>query len=271
MPKATKRERQRINRELRREAMKKAEQRRRTMRTARNAGIAIVLVAIVLGVLALVQQDDSSSDNNASEVTCQRVDASKGTTASFATAPAMTLDSTKSYTAVMDTSCGKITIALDASGSPVAVNNFVFLAQQKFYDGLDVTRAAKAPPIFQAGSPTNDGLGGPGYTVAGEVPTGNPPYPLGAVAMAKTSADPPGTSGSQFFVVTGKSSGLTADYAYLGRVLKGMDVAKKIASFVPSSGDGEPTTTVQIDSVTIKIADAPTTSTTTAPTTTAAP
>lgn len=271
MPKASKRERQRVNRELRREAMRKAEQRRKTMRTARNAAIAVVLVAAVLGLLALLQQDDSS-DKSASDVTCQRVDASKGTTQTFAEPPPMTLDRAKTYTAVMDTSCGKITMALDATGSPVAVNNFVFLAQQKFYDGLDVTRAAKAPPIFQAGSPTNNSEGGPGYTVAGEVPTGDPPYPVGAVAMGKTSTSPPGTSGSQFFVVTGKGATLTADYAYLGRVLKGMDVAKKIASFVPSSGDGAPTTTVQITSVTIEVADAPaTSSTTTAPATTAAP
>jgi cyclophilin family peptidyl-prolyl cis-trans isomerase len=148
------------------------------------------------------------------------------------------------------------------------VNNFVFLAQQKFYDGLDVSRVAKAPPIFQAGSPTNDGVGGPGYTVAAEVATGTPPYPLGALAMAKSGSDPPGTAGSQFFVITGKKSGLDPDYAYVGTVVKGLDVAKKIASFLPTSGDGPPTTRVQITSVTISVSSG---TTTTAPTTTLAP
>jgi peptidyl-prolyl cis-trans isomerase B (cyclophilin B) len=238
VPKSTKRERQRVNREIRREAIRKAEQRRRTMRTVRNAVIALVVVAVAFGVLT------------------------------FSAPPTMTVDTSSNYTAEMDTSCGKITFALDVAKYPVAVNNFVFLAQQKFYDGLDVSRVAKAPPIFQAGSPTNDGAGGPGYTVAAEVPTGTPPYPLGALAMAKTGADPPGTAGSQFFVITGKNSGLDPDYAYVGTVVKGLDVAKKIASFLPSSGDGPPTTRVQITSVSISVSKGTTTS---APTTTLAP
>jgi peptidyl-prolyl cis-trans isomerase B (cyclophilin B) len=261
VPKSTKRERQRVNREIRREAIRKAEQRRRTMRAVRNGVIALVVVAVVFGVIKVVQGNNDS----AGAVSCENVPASKGTTLTFNGPPAMTVDTSMSYTAEMDTSCGKITYALDVAKYPVAVNNFVFLAQQKFYDGLDVSRVAKAPPIFQAGSPKNDGVGGPGYTVAAEVPTGTPPYPLGALAMAKTGADPAGTAGSQFFVITGKNSGLDPDYAYVGTVTKGIDVAKKIASFLPSdgSGDGVPSTRVRINRVTISVTKGTTPSTTT--------
>jgi peptidyl-prolyl cis-trans isomerase B (cyclophilin B) len=261
VPKATKRERQRINREIRREAMRKAEQRHRRMRTARNVGIAVVIVAVAFGAIKLIQGNDSSSSN---EVTCANVKAGKGTTQQFASAPAMTIDQTSLYVAQMDTSCGTITLALNAVSYPVAVNNFVFLAQQKFYDGLDFTRAAKNF-VIQGGSPDNSGSGGPGYSVVGELPTASPPYPVGALAMAKSGAEPAGTAGSQFFITTGSNTkNLTADYAYVGKVTKGLDVAKKITSFAPSSGDGQPTTTVKINKVTITVTQSAATTTTAA-------
>ena len=100
------------------------------------------------------------------------------------------------------------------------MNNFVFLARQKFYDGLLVHRAVK-DFVFQTGSPSNTQDGGPGYTVKGEVPTTTPAYPVGSVAFGKTGADPAGTAGSQFFVVTGSGNAdLPADYAFLGTVTR---------------------------------------------------
>jgi peptidyl-prolyl cis-trans isomerase B (cyclophilin B) len=268
VPKATKRERQRINRELRREAMRKADQRQKRTRTARNAGIAIVIVGVVFGALKLIQGNDSSSSN---AVTCAKVKPGKGTAQQFASAPEMTIDPTSLYVAVIDTSCGKITIGLNAVTYPVAVNNFVFLAQQKFYNGLDFARAAK-DFVIQGGSPDSTTSGGPGYSVVGELPTGNPPYPVGALAMAKSTSEPAGTAGSQFFITTGsKNKNLTADYAYVGKVTKGLNVAKKIESFAPTSGDGKPTTTVEIKKVTITVTQSAATTTTAAPATTAAP
>jgi peptidyl-prolyl cis-trans isomerase B (cyclophilin B) len=267
VPKATKRERQRINRELRREAMRKAETRQKRFKTARNVGIAIVIVAVVFGVLKLIQGDDSSSSK---EVTCADVKAGKGTDQQFASPPAMTIDQTSLYVAEMDTSCGTITLGLDAIHYPVSVNNFVFLAQQKFYDGLDFVRASKDFTI-QGGSPDNSQQGGPGYSVVGEVPTSQPAYPVGAFAMAKSGSEPAGTAGSQFFIITGtKNLTLPADYAYVGKVTKGLDVAKKITSFAPKSGDGAPTTTVKINKVKITVTPSATPTTVT-PTTTAAP
>ena len=194
----------------------------------------------------------------------------KAETTQFASPPPMTIDPTSLYVAIMDTSCGKITLGLNAVTYPVAVNNFVFLAQQKFYDGLDFARAAK-DFVIQGGSPDNTQNGGPGYTVVGELPTTQPPYPVGALAMANSSSDPAGTAGSQFFIVTSKkNSGLTATYAYVGQVTAGLDVAQKIASFAPKSGDGKPTTTVRITKVTIGITPSAATTTTVAPTTTTA-
>jgi len=241
--------------------MRKAEKRQKNMRTARNVGIAIVIVAVVFGVLKLIQGNDSSSSK---EVTCADVKAGKGTAQQFASAPEMTIDQSSLYVAVMDTSCGTITLGLDAIHYPVAVNNFVFLAQQKFYDGLDFTRASKNF-VIQGGSPNNSGSGGPGYSVVGELPTTSPPYPVGALAMAKKGTEPAGTAGSEFFITTGShTKSLTADYAYVGKVTKGLDVAKKITSFAPSSGDGPPTKTVKINKVTITVTQSAATSTTVA-------
>jgi peptidyl-prolyl cis-trans isomerase B (cyclophilin B) len=86
--------------------------------------------------------------------------------------------------------------------------------------------------------------------------------------MAKAGSEPAGTAGSQFFIITGKNT-LTADYAYVGTVTKGLDVAKKIASFAPANGDGPPTKTVKINKVTVTITPKAA-STTAAPTTTTA-
>jgi cyclophilin family peptidyl-prolyl cis-trans isomerase len=254
VPKATKRERQRINREIRREAMRKAEQRRKRIRTARNIAIPIVIVGILFAVLRLTQGESSNA--------IQR---------SFSKPPAQTIDPTKTYTATIDTTEGTMVAALDAVNAPVAVNNFVFLAKNRFYDGLDFIRVAK-DFVIQAGSPDNTQSGGPGYTVQGEVPKpaeGQPAYPVGAMAMAKGGTEAPGTAGSQFFIVIGSgNAGLSPDYANVGQLTSGLDVAQKIGQLYPKSGDGPPTKKVTIKKLTI--ATSPATSTT-APATTAAP
>ena len=247
--------------------MRKAEKRQKNTRTARNVGIAIVIVAIVFGVLKLVQGDSSSSN----EVTCANVKPGTGTTATFTSPPPMTVDQTSLYVAVMDTSCGKITLGLNAVDFPVSVNNFVFLAQQKFYDGLDFVRASKNFTI-QAGSPDNSQTGGPGYSVVGEVPKTTPAYPVGAFAMAKAGTEPAGTAGSQFFIITGKKNlSLPAEYAYVGKVTNGLAVAQKIESLAPKTGDGKPTTTVRINKVTVTVTASAATTTTAPATTTVAP
>jgi len=142
-------------------------------------------------------------------------------------------------------------IALDAAQYPTSVNNFVYLAKKKFYDGLLFNRVAK-DFVIQTGSPNNTTSGDPGYSVVGEVPTATPAYPVGAVAFAKAGSEPKGTAGSQFFIVTGSSNlDLPADYAGIGTVSEGLDVAQTIGQLFPSSGDGAPTKKVTITKITI--------------------
>jgi peptidyl-prolyl cis-trans isomerase B (cyclophilin B) len=177
-----------------------------------------------------------------------------GKSAKQLAAPAMTIDANAKYIATVKTSLGDIVIQLDAATAPVAVNNFVYLADQKFYDPSTFHRAVRNF-VIQGGDPNGNGTGDPGYQVAGEVPrpaSGQPAYPLGSVAMAKTSAAPAGTSGSQFFIVTGASGErLPADYARIGTVTSGLDVAQRIGGLAPAAGDGPPTTPVFIYSVVV--------------------
>ena len=106
--------------------------------------------------------------------------------------------------------------------------------------------------VVQAGSPTQTNDGGPGYTVQGEVPTPpEPAYPEGTVAWAKAGSEPPGSISSQFFIVTGDAGQLPPEYAVLGTVTKGLDVAKRIEKLAPASGDGPTTRPVVMKTVTI--------------------
>jgi cyclophilin family peptidyl-prolyl cis-trans isomerase len=140
--------------------------------------------------------------------------------------PAMSIATTKTYTATVKTDAGSFVITLDASTAPKTVNNFVFLAQNHFYDCIIFHRVI---PGFmnQTGDPTGTGTGGPGYSFADELPkTANPQYPLGSVAMANSG---PNTNGSQFFIVTGsEGESLAANYSLFGQVTSGMDVVQKI-------------------------------------------
>jgi len=170
-----------------------------------------------------------------------------GERATFTKAPEMTIDPAKTYTATMATSCGAITIELDAKNAPIATNNFVFLARNKLYDGLTFHRVI---PNFvvQGGDPKGDGTGGPGYSVAGEPPTDG--YPLGALAAAKGGDDPNGTMGSQFYIVTGtEGMALPNQYARFGVVTKGIDVARTLESL--GSADGTPSRELYMFSVSI--------------------
>ncbi len=106
--------------------------------------------------------------------------------------------------------------------------------------------------MIQGGDPAGDGSGGPGFSVE-EAPASDLKYTEGIVAMAKTGAEPAGTSGSQFFVVTGPdAASLTPDYALLGEVTKGMDVATKIGGIQADPNTGQPAAVVVIKSITVE-------------------
>jgi cyclophilin family peptidyl-prolyl cis-trans isomerase len=165
---------------------------------------------------------------------------------SYPAPPAMAIDVAKTYTAKIATSFGAITIALDAKAAPKTVNNFVFLACQRFYDGLTWHRVVKGF-VIQGGDPQGTGSGDAGYSFEDELPTDG--YPLGSVAMANSG---PNTNGSQFFIVTGDASFLENNYSKFGKVTSGLDAAKKIEALAnPDDPTGAPRKKALIDSVTI--------------------
>jgi peptidyl-prolyl cis-trans isomerase B (cyclophilin B) len=132
------------------------------------------------------------------------------------------------------TNLGSFEIRLDVEDSPCTTSSFAALVRKKFFDG---TRFHRIVPgfVIQGGDPTATGRGGPGYSVV-DVPPANALYTKGVVAMAKSPDEPPGTAGSQFFVVTSHNAGLTPVYAILGVVTKGLRVVEKIGKL------GNPTT-----------------------------
>ena len=141
--------------------------------------------------------------------------------------PTLRLDPDKTYEAVLDTSCGRFTITLDVKRSPKTSASFVYLSKRGFYDNTVFHRIVPGF-VIQGGDPRGTGQGGPGYTVV-EAPPSDTKYTKGVVAMAKTEIEDPGTSGSQFYVVTADDAQLPADYALLGKVTAGQDVVNRIA------------------------------------------
>jgi cyclophilin family peptidyl-prolyl cis-trans isomerase len=140
----------------------------------------------------------------------------------YSAAPAMQIDTTKLYEATITTARGTIVMCLQPDLAPVAVNNFVVLARNHFYDGLKFHRVV-ADFVVQGGDPKGDGSGGPGYTIA-EEPV-HQQYVLGSIAMAKTSA--PHTTGSQFFIcIADDSTKLQPLYSLFGKVASGLSVAQ---------------------------------------------
>lgn len=155
-------------------------------------------------------------------------------------------------TAAVETSCGTFDIALDARRSPKTVASYVYLARKGVYD--DTTFHKIVPNfVIQGGDPEGTGTGGPGYSVD-EPPPPHTEYRRWTVAMAKTAVEPPGRSGSQFFVVVAPDAGLPPDYAVLGKVSSGRAVVGRIASLgdTASGEAGTPRATVVIRKVTVR-------------------
>jgi cyclophilin family peptidyl-prolyl cis-trans isomerase len=180
---------------------------------------------------------------------CPPADGSAEKRQRFDGPPPMCIDPNKRYTAVMSTSKGDMTIALDPAAAPKTVNNFVVLARYHYYDGIVFHRIIPGF-VLQGGDPQGDGRGGPGYRFEDELPPAGR-YEVGSLAMANAGPD---TNGSQFFVISGDSGvRLPPQYSLFGKVVKGLDVVADIESVGTQSGT--PTETVTINSVTITEAD----------------
>ena len=179
---------------------------------------------------------------------CEKVPAPKPRDAVKLPKPTQTLKPGKTYVASVLTSCGEFDITLDPKRSPRTGGAFATLVAKRFYDGLTFHRIVPGF-VIQGGDPKGDGSGGPGFSVT-EAPPQDIVYSKGVVAMAKTATEAAGTSGSQFFVVTGEDAGLPPDYALLGKVTKGQEVVDKIG-VVAVGSDEAPTEPVVIRSIRI--------------------
>jgi peptidyl-prolyl cis-trans isomerase B (cyclophilin B) len=252
----------------------RAKKRRKSIRNG-------IVLAVVIGVIALivVLSTSSSPKKSASTTTtttavaktknaklqaaankiavaagCPASTSATVNTQKYSAAPAMSIDTTKTYTATVVTTAGTFTIALDAKTAPITVNNFVFLADKGFYHCVIFHRVI---PTFmdQTGDPTGTGEGGPGYTIADEYPAkasnAADQYPLGSVAMANTGAAH--TGGSQFFIVSGaEGESLPNTYSLFGQVTGGMSVVDKINAEGSTAGV-PPDVTQRMLSVTIHV------------------
>jgi cyclophilin family peptidyl-prolyl cis-trans isomerase len=141
---------------------------------------------------------------------------------SYSAAPALTIDTSAAYEAVIRTERGEIRLELLANEAPGYVNNFVFLARNRFYEGLTFHRVVPGF-VAQAGDPTATGFGGSGYQLTEE--RNVLPFDTGVISMAKAGNI---VDGSQFFITLAPTPGLASDFTVFGRVTAGMDVLQEL-------------------------------------------
>ena len=145
-------------------------------------------------------------------------------TKQYSSPPPLTIDPNKNYSATFKTSRGEIVCDLFAKDAPKTVNNFVFLAKQKFYDGTVFHRVI-ADFMVQGGDPTGTGRGGPGYRFGDEC-KGNPlKHERGVISMANAG---PNTNGSQFFITHVATPHLNGKHTVFGKVTSGLDIVDAI-------------------------------------------
>ncbi|MCK7625932.1 peptidylprolyl isomerase [Streptomyces sp. RS10V-4] len=252
-----------------RQQQRRTESARRTRR--RNVILAgVVALALAAGAAAYASVSLSGGDRTRSDGAAPPADPcarpAKGAPAAktWPEEPAMTVDTSASYTAELSTTCGRIAFAMDAAKAPHTVNSFAFLAGQGYFDHTRCHRLVdQGIHILQCGDPKGTGQGTPGYTLPDEnlrdprIKGGV--YPAGTVAMANRydGKDPKtrNSGGSQFFLVY-EDSRLPADYTPFGRITGGLDVLRKIAAAGshpdPAHGSTAPDATVVIDRAAVR-------------------
>lgn len=142
----------------------------------------------------------------------------------YSAPPPMTIDPKKKYTATFKTEKGDFVVELYADKAPQTVNNFVFLARDKFYDGVTFHRVIR-DFMAQGGDPTGTGAGGPGYKFGDEFHPSLRHNGPGILSMANAG---PGTNGSQFFITHTATPHLDNKHSVFGKVIQGMDVVLSI-------------------------------------------
>lgn len=257
-------------RQLAREKYERQQQRRAAQRKARrrNAVIASALAVVLAGGAAAYATGALSGDDGDSTVAdatpsstpskapdpCAKPAPGAVKELSYKKEPALTIDKSASYTMKLQTTCGDITLGLDAAQAPRTVNSFNFLAAKGYFDHTKCHRLTTSGIyVLQCGDPTAQGSGSPGYKLPDEnlkdPKLKGGVYPAGTVAMANAGAN---TGGSQFFLVY-QDSKLPPNYTPFGTIKGGQDVLKKIAGAGEATGrgDGAPNATVVIDKATV--------------------
>ena len=222
---------------------------------------AVIVVLVALVVLAGCGSSSKKTTSTAAKPApapaqtagCRKVAAPRPKPDGSLDRPPLRIDRHARWTATLQTNCGTIRFALDVTDQPKTAASFAYLARRGFFDDLTFHRIAHAPDgsdfVVQGGDPTGTGQGGPGYSVT-ETPPSNAHYTFGTVAMAKTEVEPPGTSGSQFFIVTAQDAGLPADYAILGHVVSGVAALRRMAA-TPADPQERPLSPVVMTKVTV--------------------
>ena len=217
-----------------------------------RAVLALLACLLTLALAGCGGGDDDATGGDtttttAGEVTeCQDVEAPEPQEASSNDPPADTLDDSLTHTLTFDTSCGTFVVTLDTESAPETAASLYSLAEGGYFDDTIFHRVVPGF-VIQGGDPTQTGGGGPGYSTV-DPPATDAKYTKGVVAMAKTAAESAGTSGSQFFVVTGADVGLPPEYAVVGEVTDGIDTVERIDAL--GVGDGPPSKPVVVNTVT---------------------
>ena len=269
-----KRNRQKENRRARQSELEKQLQRQKLVRRSTRIALLVGVVVAIVAAISLWPESDSTTAPETTETSvaensettvapvpagpfeygqgeCAPTDGSGDQVREFASAPKLCIDPTKTYTALISTNKGDLTVVFDPTKAPGTVNNFVNLARSKYFDD---TVCHRAIPTFvvQCGDPTATGAGGPGYAIADELPAAGE-YKLGSLAMANSG---PNTNGSQFFIISGEQGmTLPPSYSLFGQVTAGLDTTlpllDKAGNSDPASNGVPPKEEIRIISVQI--------------------
>ncbi|MBD0329432.1 MAG: peptidylprolyl isomerase [Thermoleophilia bacterium] len=209
----------------------------------------VLLLALTSLLAACGGNGDDGGEAEQSPDECASAEAPGVKDADAPPKPTAPLDPGQTHRLVFDTTCGEFTVELDPEQAPQATASLVSLARSGYFDGTLFHRVVPGF-VIQGGDPTGTGSGGPGYSTE-DRPAAETQYTEGVVAMAKTQTEPPGTAGSQFFVVTAADAGLPPEYAVVGRVAEGMDTVRRIEAL----GDAQtqqPFRPILIEKVTVE-------------------
>jgi peptidyl-prolyl cis-trans isomerase B (cyclophilin B) len=247
-----------------------AHKRRQTQAIIGSALAVVVLAGAAVWIVAALRSNDkkataaAASAQPAGTVACTWTpeDATSGAKITDVGTPPVNAPNVGSGTMTMTTNLGVITATVDTAKAPCAVGAMTYLASKKFWDGTKCHRlTTQGIKVLQCGDPSakgkgyraTDGQGGPSFRYAEEnLPTAaNPPYPVGTIAMAKTSAA--ASTGSQFFIVYSEPASISPEYTVLGTITKGMDLVNKVGKGgtdnANTKGDGHPKIEVDIKSI----------------------